>query len=502
MSENASVTTDPAAPVADPKRFKALFVIAIAQLMIVLDASSVNLAIPSAQADLGIEPQDVQWIVTAYTLAFGGFLLLGGRIADFMGRKRTFIIGLLGFALASLLGGLAMNSTLLFGARALQGVFAALLAPAALALITVTFHDPKERAKAFGVFGAISGGGAAIGLLLGGVLTEYLSWRWCLAVNTPIAVLAALLAVRFVRESKAHGNTSYDIPGAVTVTGGLLALVYGFTQAAPAGYEDTAHWTDPSTLVWFALSAVLLVAFFIIESRSSHPLLPLRVIQDSNRAGAYISSLMVGAGMFAMFLFLGIFMQTILGYSPVQAGFAFLPFSVGIILGAGVASNLLPRVGPRPLMIPGLIAGAAGMLWLAQLEPDSSYVTHLLPAMVVMSLGMAFVFIPTATVALHAVDHHDAGVASAMINTSQQVGGSLGTALMNTVAVSATSAFLVANAAQGEAAMPAALTEGFTRGFYVGAGLLLVAAVVVFFMIRIGADAAEEDDEAAPVHIG
>jgi EmrB/QacA subfamily drug resistance transporter len=502
MSEEVSEKTAAEVPVSDPNRFKALFVIAIAQLMIVLDASIVNLAIPSAQADLGIEPQDVQWVVTAYTLAFGGFLLLGGRIADFMGRKRTFIVGLLGFALASLLGGLAMNSTLLFGARALQGVFAALLAPAALALITVTFHDPKERAKAFGVFGAISGGGAAIGLLLGGVLTEYLSWRWCLAVNTPIAVIAALLAVRFVRESKAHGNTSYDIPGAITVTGGLLALVYGFTQAAPAGYEDSAHWTDPSTLVWFALAAVLLVAFFVIESRSTHPLLPLRVIRNSNRAGAYISSLMVGAGMFAMFLFLGIFMQTILGYSPVQAGFAFLPFSVGIILGAGVASNLLPRVGPRPLMIPGLIAGAAGMLWLAQLEPDSSYVTHLLPAMVVMSLGMAFVFIPTATVALHAVDHHDAGVASAMINTSQQVGGSLGTALMNTVAVSATSAYLVANAAQGQAAMPAALTEGFTRGFYVGAGLLLTAAVVVFFMIRIGADAAAEEDEAAPVHIG
>ena len=307
MSEVADQRTD-APPVTDPNRFKALFVIAIAQLMIVLDASIVNLAIPSAQKDLGITPENVQWIVTAYTLAFGGFLLLGGRIADYVGRKRMFIIGLIGFAAASLLGGLAMNTGLLFGARALQGVFAALLAPAALALITVTFHDPKERAKAFGVFGAISGGGAAIGLLLGGVLTEYLSWRWCLAVNTPIAVLAALLAVRFVRESKAHGNTSYDIPGAITVTGGLLALVYGFTQAAPAGYEDSAHWTDPSTLVWFALSAVLLTAFFVIESRSSHPLLPLRVIRNSNRAGAYISSLMVGAGMFAMFLFLGIFM--------------------------------------------------------------------------------------------------------------------------------------------------------------------------------------------------
>jgi len=492
VSEVADQRTD-APPVTDPNRFKALFVIAIAQLMIVLDASIVNLAIPSAQKDLGITPENVQWIVTAYTLAFGGFLLLGGRIADYVGRKRMFIIGLIGFAAASLLGGLAMNTGLLFGARALQGVFAALLAPAALALITVTFHDPKERAKAFGVFGAISGGGAAIGLLLGGVLTEYLSWRWCLAVNTPIAIVAALLAVRFVRESKAHGDTSYDIPGAITVTGGLLALVYGFTQAAPQGYQDTAHWTDPSTLIWFALAAILLVSFVFIESRSKHPLLPLRVVKNSNRAGAYISALMVGAGMFAMFLFLGLFLQTILGYSPIKAGFAFLPFSLGIILSAGLAARFLPKFGPRPLMIPGLLAGATGMLWLAQLQADSSYLTHVLPAMVIMSVGMAFVFIPTATVALHAIDQHDAGVGSAMINTSQQVGGSLGTALMNTVAVTATSSYLAANGAQN---MAAAMTHGFTYGFYVGAALLIAAAVVVFFMIRIGADAVDEQDEA------
>jgi EmrB/QacA subfamily drug resistance transporter len=497
VSEEEVVTSD-APPVSDPNRFRALAVIAIAQLMIVLDASIVNLAIPSAQKDLGISPENVQWVVTAYTLAFGGFLLLGGRIADFVGRKRVFIIGLIGFAAASLLGGLAMNAGLLFGARALQGVFAALLAPAALALITVTFHDPKERAKAFGVFGAISGGGAAIGLLLGGVLTEFLSWRWCLAVNTPIAIVAALLAVRFVRESRAEGNTSYDIPGAVTVTGGLLALVYGFTQAAPQGYEDSAHWTDPKTLAWFALSAVLLTAFFIIENRSTHPLLPMRVIRNTNRAGAYISALMVGAGMFAMFLFLGIYMQTILGYSPVQAGIAFLPFSVGIILSAGIAARLLPQFGPRPLMIPGLLAGSAGMLWLAQLEPQTNYFTHILPAMVVLSVGMAFVFIPTATVALHAIDPHDAGVGSAMINTSQQVGGSLGTALMNTVAVSATASYLVAN---GPESMPAALTHGFTYGFYVGAGLLASAAVVVFFMIRIGPDAVDEQDEPV-AHMG
>ncbi len=477
--------------------------IAVAQLMIVLDASIVNLAIPTAQAELGIAPADVQWIVTAYTLAFGGLLLLGGRIADYWGRRRTFIVGLLGFAAASLLGGIAPSGGLLIAARALQGGFGALLAPAALALITVTFHEPKERAKAFGVMGAISGGGAAIGLLLGGVLTEYLSWRWCLAVNTPIAIVTALLAVRFVRESRAEGATSYDVPGAVTSTLGLITLVYGFTQAAPSGYEDGAHWTDPSTLAWFGIAAVLLVSFFVIEARSANPLLPLRVILERNRGGAYLTMLITGAGMFAMFLFLGLYLQVILQYSPVQAGFAFLPFSLGIILAAGIAANLLPKVGPRPLMVPGLIAGAVGMFWLAQLEPDSNYWTHVLPAMVIMSVGMAFNFIPTASVALHGVDHHDAGVASAVLNTSQQVGGSLGTALMNTVAVTATSAFLAANTALGEAGMPAALTHGYTRGFVLGGVLMLTAAVVVLALIRIGPSAAaDEEDAAAPVHVG
>ncbi len=484
----------------DPMRFKALFVIALAQLMIVLDASIVNLAIPSAQADLGISPADVQWIVTAYTLAFGGLLLLGGRIADYAGRKRVFIIGLVGFAASSLLGGLAPSAGLLFGARAAQGAFAALMAPAALALISVTFHDPKERAKAFGVFGAIAGGGAAIGLLAGGVLTEFLSWRWCLAVNTPIAIIAALLAERLVRESSAHRLGHYDIAGAATVTLGLLSLVYGFTQAAPEGVQDSAHWTDPSTLVWFVAAAALLTAFVIIEVRSDHPLLPMRIILERNRAGAYLSSLIVGAGMFAMFLFLGLYMQVILGYSPVTAGFAFLPFSLGIIAGAGIASNLLPRVGPRPLMIPGLVAGAAGMVWLAQLQPDSDYLTHLLPAMLVMSVGMAFVFIPTASVALHGAGNEDAGVASATMNTSQQIGGSLGTALMSTVAVTATSGYLAANGGLGAADMPAALTHGYVTAFWVGAALLVSAAIIVAALIRIGPDAVKDETDPLLVH--
>mgnify|MGYP000850376223 CR=1 FL=1 len=502
-SGSTSTALGPDGQPPDPKRFRALGIIALAQLMIVLDASIVNLAIPSAQQDLGIASADVQWIVTAYTIMFGSLLLLGGRIADYQGRKRTFIVGLIGFAVASLLGGLAPNATLLFAARGLQGAFAALMAPAALALITVTFHDPKERARAFGVFGAISGGGAAIGLLLGGVLTEYLSWRWCLAVNTPIAILAALLAARVVRESKADGHPTYDIPGAITVTLGLIALVYGFTKAAPSGLKDGSHWTEPSTFMWFVAAAVLLAAFVVIEGRSSHPLLPLRVPLERNRGGAYISSIMTGAGLFAMFLFLGLYMQIILRYSPVQAGLAFLPFSVGIVLGAGIASQLLPRVGPRPLMVPGLIMGSAGLLWLAQIEPDSNYFSHILPSMVIMSVGMAFTFIPTATVALHGIEHRDAGVASATINTSQQVGGSLGTALMNTVAVTATVAYLAAHQSDGEAALPAALTQGYVRGFYVGAALLAAAAIVVLLLIRIGPSAVEDDeDEGTPIHFG
>ena len=359
----------------DPTRWRALGVIAIAQLMVVLDASIVNLALPSAKAALGITDANQQWVITAYTLTFGGLLLLGGRIADYVGRKRAFIIGLIGFATASALGGLAPSQGFLFAARGLQGAFAALLAPAALSLLTVTFHEPKERARAFGVYGAISGGGAAIGLLLGGVLTEYLSWRWCLLVNAPIAIAAVFMAIPWVHESKAEGDTRYDVAGAVTATLGLVSLVYGFTKAAPKGLQDSAHWTDAGTLVWFAAAAILLTSFFVIENRVSNPLLPMRVLLDRNRGASYLVSLITGIGLFAMFLFLGLYLQVILHYSPVKAGFAFLPFSLGIILGAGASSQLLPRVGPKPLLVPGLIAGSVGLLLLTRLTPHSSYAT-------------------------------------------------------------------------------------------------------------------------------
>ncbi len=481
-----SVEIDPST--LDPKRWKALGVIAIAQLMVVLDASIVNLALPSAKRALHISNTNQQWVVTAYTLAFGGFLLLGGRIADYLGRKRIFIVGLLGFAGASVLGGISPTAGWLFGARALQGVFGALLAPAALSLITVNFVVPKERAKAFGVFGAISGGGSAIGLLLGGTLTEYFSWRWCLGVNTPIAIIAALLAVPFITESKATETHSYDLPGALTATFGLLALVYGFTKAAFDG------WGSSTTLIFFATALLLLIAFVLIELRAKSPLLPMRVLLERNRGGSYLASFIVGAGLFAMFLFLGLYLQVILGYSPIKAGIAFLPFSITIILTAGLSANLLPKVGPRPLMIIGLTLAAIGMLYLARITPLTSYATHVLPAMELLSLGLALVFIPMSSTALHNVGHDDAGVASALINTSQQVGGSLGTALLNTIAATATTSYAISHASLGKMTMPFAMTYGFTRAFYAGAGLLVLAAIVVFFTIRIGKESLVETE--------
>lgn len=461
--------------------------------MVVLDSSIVNIAIPSAKLDLGITDANQQWVITAYTLAFGSLLLLGGRIGDFMGRKKIFLIGLIGFAGASALGGIASTQGLLFGARALQGVFAALLAPAALAIISVTFTVPTERAKAFGVMGAISGGGAAIGLIVGGTLTEFFSWRWCLGVNVPIAVIAFFLATRFVHESKADGNRSYDIPGVITATAGLFSLTYGFNQAATSG------WSDGLTLGFLGAAVILLVVFVVIESKVANPLMPLRVITDRNRGGSYLGSLVVGAGLFSMFLFLGLYLQVILGYSPLKSGFAFLPFTAGIIIFAGIASQLLPKFGPKPLMIPGLIAASLGLLFLSNITPETSYLTHVMPALLIMSSGMALVFIPLTTTSLHGVGNHDTGVASAMVNTSQQIGGSLGTALLNTVAATATATYATANSALGDKVQAYAMTHGFTVAFKFSALLLFIGAVVLFFFINIGKDAVVET-EGALVH--
>jgi EmrB/QacA subfamily drug resistance transporter len=494
---SASVSTAPSSIEPDPRRWLALAVIAIAQLMVVLDATVVNIALPSAQKALHISTADRQWIVTAYTLAFGGLLLLGGRIADYFGRKRTFLFGLVGFAAASALGGAAANSTMLFAARGLQGAFGALLAPAALSLITVTFTEARERAKAFGVFGAISGGGAAIGLISGGLLTQYANWRWCLLVNIPIAVIAFAAALPLVRESRADGDTRYDIPGAVLATGGLVALVYGFTKAATDG------WDSATTVTWLLAAAALLAGFIRWESRTAHPLLPLRLLLNRNRAASYVVSILIGAGLLGMFLFMTFYLQQTMGYSAIRSGVAYLPFSGGIIVAAVIAAQLLPRVGARVLMTAGGLLATVSMIWLTQLDLDSSYATHILPSFVGMSLGMGLMFVPLSNVALTGVGNHDAGVASAMVNTTQQVGGSLGTALLNTIFTTAVAGYLslhgAARAEQAHAAI-----HGYNVAFTASAVLLAVATVIIVAFIRnpVSDSPTVPNEDLVPVLVG
>ena len=481
----------------DPNRWRALVVIAIAQLMVVLDASIVNIALPDLQRELGITDANRQWIVTAYTLAFGGLLLLGGRIADFWGRRRSFLLGLVGFAVASAIGGIAQNQEQLFAARALQGVFAALLAPAALSLITVTFTDSKERAKAFGVYGGLSAGGAAIGLIAGGLLTQYASWRWCLGVNVPIAVIAFVLALPNVKESRATGDTRYDIPGAVTSSVGLLSIVYGITKAGELG------WSDTTTITFFAVAVVSLFVFLVIERKTSHPLLPMRIVTERNRGTSYLTSFIVGSGLFGMFLFLSFYFQGILQYSPLKAGLLFLPFSVGVGISAGVASQLLPKFGPRYVTFAGLLMAVGGMLQLTRLEADSSYVAHILPAILTMSLGMGLVFVPISATSLFAVGNHDAGVASALLNTAQQIGGSLGTALLNTIATTATTNYLMDNPelAADPAGMAVGVVHGFTQAFLTSAGIIAVGAIIWVFAINATKETLGKNDSPA-AHIG
>ncbi|MFF4524168.1 MFS transporter [Streptomyces bluensis] len=471
--------TSQGAPALDPRRWQALTVISVATLMVVLDASVINIALPQAQIDLRISDADRQWAVTAYALAFGGLLLLGGRIVDLVGRKRVFLIGLVGFAAASMLAGIAPDGATLFAGRALQGVFAALLAPAALSLIAVTFTDARERAKAFGVYGALQGAGGAIGLIAGGVLTEYTTWRWCLFVNAPISLAAALAAVPTVRESRAEGERRYDIPGAVLVTTGLVALVWGFTHAAESG------WT--TTLTWLLLAAglVLLAAFVLVEQRTTHPLLPLRVVLDRDRAGAFLASLLTGAGMFGLLLFLTYYLQVNLGYQPLHAGLAFLPFSAGIIAAASFGAPLVPRLGPKPLMAVGIAVALAGTLWLLLVQPTGGYLPVVLPSMVLTGLGLGVFFVALPNTALSAVDPSDTGVASAMISTTQQVGGAIGPALLNTLYVSALTGFL---AGHGETVTRAVQLDGYVHGYRVAftasAVLFALALAAVGLLVR------------------
>ncbi len=368
------------------------------------------------------------------------------------------------------------------------------MAPAALSLLTVTFTDARERARAFGVYGAISGGGGAIGLLLGGLLTEYASWRWTLLVSTPISILAALAATRYVRESRAHGNTRYDLPGALTSTLGLTGLVYGFTRASSHG------WTAPSTLALLIGSAALLAAFVLIELNSMHPLLPMRVILDGNRGGAFLSSLLVGSGMFGVFLFLTFYLQQTLGYSALGTGVAFLPFTVGIVLGAGLSAQLLPRVGPRVSMAGGLLLAAVGMVMLTRIGVDTGYWSHVFPAELVISFGMGVTFGPLTNTALVGVADHDAGVASALVNTTQQIGGSVGTALLNTIFVSAVSSYLATHAATSSdprALAATATVHSYTVAFWVSAALIGVAVLVAAVMVRARRDQLSQNPTGA-----
>ncbi|MGW0533459.1 MFS transporter [Streptomyces sp. NPDC003032] len=469
----------------DPRRWKALVFIALAQLMVVLDATIVNIALPSAQQDLGISDGNRQWVITAYALAFGGLLLFGGRISDLWGRKRTFVTGLIGFAAASALGGAATGEAMMLGARALQGVFGALLAPAALSLLAVMFTDAKERAKAFGIYGAIAGGGGAVGLILGGFLTEYLNWRWTFFVNIPFAVVAALGAYFVIREPAGGRNRSpLDIPGVVLSTLGLVALVYGFTRAESEG------WSDTVTITMFVASVVLLAAFVLTEAKVKSPLLPLRVLTERNRGGVYLSLGLAIISMFGLFLFLTYYLQIVEGYSPVKTGFAFLPMIAGMIVGSTqIGARLMTRVPPRLLMGPGFLLAAVGMLLLTQLEVGSSYTGLIMPAQLMLGLGMGTAFMPAMSLATHGVEARDSGVASAMVNTSQQVGGAIGTALLNTIAASATSAYIAdhaAGAANPKLVQAQAMVEGYTSAIWWAVGILAVSALIAATFINTG----------------
>jgi EmrB/QacA subfamily drug resistance transporter len=460
------------------RRWLVLGVLGIAQLMVVLDATIVNIALPSAQKALAFSNDNRQWVVTAYALAFGSFLLLGGRISDLFGRKWTFIGGLIGFAVASAIGGASQSFGMLVVARAAQGLFGAILAPAALSLLTTTFTEPKERAKAFGVFGALAGSGAAVGLLLGGVLTEYLSWRWCLYVNLLFASAAVAGALALMHNVGTPERPRLDIPGTVTASAGLFALVYGFSNA------NTSGWTDTLTLVMFAVFAVMLTAFVVIQRRVANPLLPLHIVLHRNRGGSYLAVALSAIAIFAVFLFLTYYMQQNLGYSPITTGFAFLPMVVGIVISSTSANiRLLPRTGPRPLVFTGMVLGAMGMLYLTGLGPHSTYAGHVMPALIVMGLGFGLIFAPAISTATFGVNGRDAGVASAMVNTSQQVGGSIGTALLSTLAITATKDMLAGVHRTPELVAKASV-HGYTTAFYVSASIFAIGAVVCGLLLE------------------
>jgi EmrB/QacA subfamily drug resistance transporter len=460
-----------------------LVLICLAQFMVVLDATIVNVALPSIQKDLQLSEGSLQWIVNAYTLVFGGFLLLGGRAGDLLGRKRLFLIGLVIFTGASLLDGLASSEGMLVGARALQGLGAALISPAALSIIATTFKEGAERAKALVVWAAIAIGGSAVGLILGGVLTQYFSWPWIFFVNVPVGIVGFVLSLRLIPESReALAHRSYDLAGAVTVTGGLMALVYAIVDAQQAG------WGSTKTLGFFGLAVALLVAFVLVELRAKAPLVRLSIFRIRSLLTANIAMFLAMSGMFAMFFFNTLYIQRILGYGPLEAGIAFLPFTAGIMISAGLASQFAPRVGVRPVAALGMVLSAAGLLLLTQLPVHGSYAADVLPSIALSSLGMGAVFMPLTLIATTGLENDDQGLASGLFNTSQQVGGALGLAVLSTLATSKTSS---------AAGSPAhALVTGFHWAFGAGA-LVMVAALGVMVALLRSRHVAKIEEQAA-----
>jgi EmrB/QacA subfamily drug resistance transporter len=466
-------------PVKHVNPWLVLSLVCLAQFMVILDATIVNVALPSIQRDLNIAEGDLQWIVNAYTLTFGGFLLLGGRAGDLLGRKKVFLTGVVVFTGASLLCGLADSSTTLILARGLQGFGAALISPAALSIITTTFEEGPRRNKAMGVWAAIATGGAAAGLLAGGVLVEFLSWPWIFFVNVPVGIGAGLLALRFVPESRDAGHETYDIPGAVTVTAGLISLVYGIVSTEQNG------WGSPETLGFLALAVVLLTAFIVIERRSPEPLVRLSIFNVRTLRAANMVMLVVASGLFAMFFFNTLYIQRVLGFSPLEAGLAFIPFTIGIGIGAGLSQPLMRSIGLRTTAAIGLALGSVGMLALLTIDRDGSYLTDVLPMMVPLSIGMGLTFVPVTLLATSGLQADVAGLASGLFNTSQQIGGALGLAILSTIAVNRTDGALSGvPGAPNPIQLGDALVTGFKGAFFGGAVLLLAGLVLLLTMLK------------------
>jgi EmrB/QacA subfamily drug resistance transporter len=468
------------------RRWLILGVIGIAQLMVVLDATVMNIALPSAQRALHFSTADRQRVVTAYTLAFGSLLLLGGRLADLLGRKTTFLTGLLGFAGVSAVGGASVSFPMLVTARACQGAFGAVLVPSALSLLTTTFTEPKERGKAFGVYGAIAAAGGAVGLLIGGALTEYLSWRWTLYINLVFAGVAFLGGALLLKRQPSHSRPRLDIPGVVMVSGAVFCLVYGFSNAA------VHNWHTPSTWGFLAAGVVLFIAFALWQGRAADPLLPPRIVLDRNRGGGYASMFIASAGMFATFLFLTYYLQQTLGYSPVVTGFAFLPIVGGIAVAANLSTIvLMPRIGPKPLVTFGMLAGAGAMTWFAQLGPHTAYLDGVLGPLILTGIGLGMVIAPSINTGTFGVAPRDAGVASATVTVGQQLGASVGTSLLNTIFAGAVTSYITTHVASArltgrQALIGLGLAHGYDTAFWWTAGILAVGAVVAGLLFRRG----------------